>query len=151
MDTPRDSVTPTPAALLAAQRPNVPEAKPKLTPAGFAKLIREGAALRPQAFGAYYSGRADFCSCAIGAAVEASIGLQAIAPEPAVAISWMDRNENVELMYLNIVNPVKTHYAEPLWGVVAWLNDTAKWTREQIADWLESADVADTYSAAFGG
>ena len=68
MDTAEDNLTPKPAALLAAQRPNATEAE-RLTPAGFAALIRQGAQIRPQAFGAYYSGRTDFCSCAIGAAV----------------------------------------------------------------------------------
>lgn len=77
------------------------------------EAMRLGAKLRPQCRGAYYGING---SCALGALFEA-YGLRNRAGE----INW----ETVGLSF-------------GLSQTIAHLNDDERWTREQIADWLES-------------
>lgn len=44
-----------------------------------------------------------------------------------------------------VVNPV-TGYLASLWNTVITLNDEQKWTREQIADWIETLDPVPTFT-----
>lgn len=102
-------------------------------------LIREGAMKRPQAFHDYISD--DGCTCALGAAYE---GITGKMPKPD--------GEDRGLVKATIYNTtgVRNHkipYPESFvsgWrdvdilDVVTTLNDTCHWTREQIADYLES-------------
>jgi hypothetical protein len=95
--------------------------------------IREGAKLRPQAFGVFFDFKSpDYiepcASCAMGAAFEATTNyicsdlrlshLEAFYPELKIEKVWDKSIGN-------------------LWGHITLLNDERRWTREQIADWLE--------------
>lgn len=100
--------------------------------ASFSEAIREGAKLRPQAIGYYFSlGR----SCALGAVLEISYG----------------NTKHRDFVELNRAYPymVKEEHVCPeskcagnhtLLGLVLHLNDDHQWTREVIADWLETEE-----------
>jgi hypothetical protein len=49
-----------------------------------------------------------------------------------------------------VVHPVHSRLA-PLWVVVIDLNDGFKWTREQIADWLDNLHESGTLDLSFAG
>lgn len=109
--------------------------------------IREGAAIRPQAFGDYIShipleeGRwiCEDRTCALGAAYEAITGKL---PDP----DWMQDGEVNKTIFkacgvrgIRIPYPQNTFPGKEAYVVdmVISLNDTFKWTREQIAEYLE--------------
>lgn len=109
--------------------------------------IRKGALLRPQAFHDYVK-RAplengwqyEYRTCAIGGAYEAITGKL---PEP----DWLQHGKvNKTIFQATGVKDVRIPYPEsvlpereaPILDVVSTLNDTSKWTREQIADYLET-------------
>ena len=104
----------------------------------FSEAIREGAKLRPQGRRFYFPQWGER-SCAFGAGMEAVFGNQHESP-----------NE-IELLYpylskisLPSKNPVcpdcKEVQSGCLMTVIFHLNDDHLWTREQIADWLESEE-----------
>jgi hypothetical protein len=47
-----------------------------------------------------------------------------------------------------VKDPVTGHTRE-LFYVIMSLNDGEKWTREQIADWVESLDVDTTFKTVY--
>lgn len=125
------------------------------------EAIRKGAQYRPQAFGKYYIERWDddvICSCALGAAAE---GLTGKVERPDVLevrdllnayfIALEDSYYAVpryEIYALALdkdaENRLRYHwrFEKPeervtIFSVIVGLNDYYKWTREQIADWLE--------------
>lgn len=81
--------------------------------------IRIGAKLRPQCTGVHFDGRGN--SCAIGAAYEGRFGRQ---ENPPHWISWKQA----------FAAGIPT---TDLYKKIGERNDNG-WTREQIADWLES-------------
>lgn len=106
-------------------------------------LIREGAKLRPQTYGKSFSldkvgEKHIICSCALGAAYETLTGR---------ANPMLNHLEVRDLVLLKcginpsepniVINPIN-HSPEPLTWVVLGLNDDEHWSREQIADYLES-------------
>lgn len=104
--------------------------------------IRLGSMLRPQARGGFASvqvrgwrgwflGERTMGSCALMAAAEA-VGRE----------RWTDVLDIwPEWMRLKAVCPV-TGAWNSVFSVVWRLNDTHRWTREQIADWIETIEVA---------
>lgn len=95
----------------------------------FSEAIREGSKLRPQAFGDWFDGNG---TCALGAAADAMLGV--------------DHKDGIDLNefwpYISTADAtcpacpscgVHAHLA----AVVMLLNDSHKWTREAIADWIE--------------
>lgn len=108
------------------------------------EAIREGAKLRPQAQGNYFS-RAwvdhtiVYSSCALGAACEYVLHWN---PEEvyftltAADVEKIEQHLNINLQ-TQVENPVYPEY-ESLDSAIISLNDTHHWTRERIADWLLS-------------
>lgn len=104
----------------------------------FSEAIREGAKLRPQAFGNFfeYLMGAATGSCAIGAGVEAVTGESRNKGASAILSMYP---------YIGDVAGRRPCAAgcgrlDPLWGNIIHLNDDHHWTREAIADWLESEE-----------
>lgn len=101
------------------------------------EAIREGAKMNPQCFSVYAN---DGATCALGAAVTA-IG----SPE-ILAIGWPMEflwNQFPYISRLSAECPVdecQTCAATEFLGVIAHINDEHRWTREQIADWLETEE-----------
>lgn len=95
------------------------------------EAIRKGAKLRPQAHGRYFESQGEtLCSCALGAAWE------------GVELHWIEIDAyGLEAAFPALKecvwNPSKNRYAN-LIGAVIRLNDEEKWSREQIADYVES-------------
>jgi hypothetical protein len=111
--------------------------------------IREGAKLRPQAFGSYFDvpkGSGVFCvgSCALGAAAETLIKLD-VDTTILDDLSWdashvLDR-ECSDVLYRDMdweEHPEAPHTSDvySIKSIIIDLNDNYHWSREQIADWL---------------
>lgn len=101
------------------------------------EAIRLGAMLKPQGYGALLE---DGKTCAIGAACDA-IGLlgQCMADgtfPDSVAQRWPLLEE------LNVLRTCPTCGMGQFGGggVIVHLNDSHKWTREQIADWVQTIE-----------
>ncbi len=92
------------------------------------EAIRLGATLRPQGFGAFNT---DEGTCAIGAAFNA-IGKDA---EIEQVEEWND------LILHRFECPVCDRRAH---STIVHLNDFHRWTREQIASWVESIEARIT-------
>lgn len=106
------------------------------------EAIEKGAQLRPQAFGAYYTGtsRADACSCAIGAAYEATFPACPLAHD-AVVLGF----EGLVATYPLLGDDDKIFCPEcagaevkqdNLCNILIHLNDDHRWTREEIATYV---------------
>jgi hypothetical protein len=106
-----------------------------------AEAMRKGAALRPQCFGSYFmfedrDGKmTPIESCALGAAYEGETG---------------EVNGNLTLEEMLRVFPdiagkgcmcSSCGESHTVCTMVVHLNDTHKWTREQIASWLDGLQV----------
>jgi hypothetical protein len=105
------------------------------------EAIRLGSMLGPQIRGRYYG--PNHSSCAIGAALLA-IGKDAeTSPAPyfpqlhIVAVC-----PSCNLLPKRFPN---SHFS--LWAIIAHLNDAHRWTRQQIADWVETIEQANTIRA----
>lgn len=107
------------------------------------EAIREGAKLRPQGYGFYFGIHFDdeqLCSCALGAALESVYG------NDAPSLAEMLGDNAVEEMFARFAinrlerfdNPARPGMRGPLWDVIIQLNDRQCWSREAIADWVES-------------
>lgn len=96
------------------------------------EAIRLGAMLKPQAFGLCYS---DGRTCAMGAAWDAIGKLHVTASDPS--IDFGDSYWAVA----GVSCPVCGR-ASGSGMAVAHLNDDHRWTREQIADWVETIERA---------
>jgi len=99
-----------------------------------AAFIRHGAEKRPeQAFGEYYTGKN--ASCALGAAYEAMYRLPA---EPGKTHPPRDLD-----WFFDCLDRVKPCPADgckkriSLASILVHLNDDHRWSREQIAEWLD--------------
>jgi hypothetical protein len=92
----------------------------------FAEAIRLGSMLRPQGFGSMRSAAG---TCALGAA------------EEALGRLWCDAFGDHRSLYHAC--PACNYAPDRLQIVTpAHLNDTHYWTREQIADWVETIERA---------
>lgn len=100
------------------------------------EAIREGAKLRPQGFGGFVTLDSNnvTCTCVIAAAFEALTG----------KLPDINRDRIIETVAqktgvpyrVEIVHPVFNYQTNPYHAAYA-LNDNERWTREQIAAWLE--------------
>ena len=90
----------------------------------FSEAIRDGAKLRPQAYGAHRG----YASCALEAGIEAIGG----------EFAWSDKAQLCERFpYMRTVVTAPPFRSRISLFDACWqLNDCEKWTREQIADWL---------------
>ena len=102
-----------------------------------ASFIRTGSQRRPvQAMGRYFQGRN--ASCALGAAYEGMYRLPADmgGAHPTKDLQW----------FFTCLDTVKKCPAEActkrlsLAAVIVHLNDDHRWSREDIADWVESSN-----------
>lgn len=109
----------------------------------FAELMREGAAKRPQGFGSLfptqYDGR---LSCALGAAWEV-IHNNILSNGLDMWPKWIDS------LFIQQVNfPCGCRAGCVVVGsvgsAITHLNDDKRWTRERIADWVESLEEKTT-------
>ena len=104
------------------------------------QAMREGAKLHPQAFGKLRkSCGGSYCTCALGAALEAT----GVKPK-GFTYNLLVEKFPFLMIYGQHTNGVVKTATNPMTGqptllrhVIANLNDTHKWTREAIADWLE--------------
>ena len=101
-----------------------------------AEFIRNGAHTRTeQAFGDYFSGQN--ASCALGAAYEAMYRLPRTPGRPTRDLDW----------FFDCLDTVKACPAEGcrkklfLAAIIVHLNDDHRWSREEIAQWLERNPV----------
>lgn len=105
--------------------------------ATLSQAIREGAKLRPQIGGTMH---APAGSCAIGAASEALFEGNRFVPgyhEVAEVFPYIE--------HVSIKCPAESECTDeigtkPLGSIVVHLNDHHRWTREAIADWLETEE-----------
>lgn len=101
--------------------------------------MRQGSQLHPQAFGDYVVD--DCCTCAIGAIYEALMGKLPPAEKDKAYACWLVGQEIRLATGIHFNTDLLEHpVLHETWGlsaIIASLNDNYKWTREQIADWLE--------------
>jgi hypothetical protein len=101
------------------------------------EAIRLGAMLRPQVFHAFRTARG---TCAFGAAVDA-VGLTLDASDPA-AIADALIGQWPWLQGKRVRCPECTRRRVPGAVISECLNDEHRWTRERIADWVETLEPA---------
>ena len=102
-----------------------------------AAFIRAGAEKRPeQAYGDYYRGKS--ASCALGAAYEGMYRLptNAEGTRPTKDLEWFF--DCLEGSVRACPGGNDCHKKLSLAAIMVHLNDDHKWSREQIAQWLES-------------
>jgi len=99
------------------------------------QAMREGAKVHEQHFNSMFQhrNRQIVRSCALGAALVGLFGTHT--PEDKM-LSDIERETGAPL-HGAATNPV-TGAEDELSEVILFLNDAQRWTREQIADWLES-------------
>lgn len=103
----------------------------------FFQAIRLGAMLKPQGFGRLIDGGA---TCAMGAALDACGVLGDVRSNSEVVVAaaarWPCVLQDVEC-------PIDADAHGALVCIVVHLNDDHHWTREQIADWVETIEGKD--------
>lgn len=106
------------------------------------EAIRLGATLRPQGFGQLFT--TDGRTCALGAALE-SIGVfgvdivAAVLPE---AWDWIMKGK-----YNGPRGVTKqTWITNNAYSIIVYLNDHEEWSRERIADWVESLESQEDFT-----
>lgn len=97
------------------------------------EAIRLGAMLRPQGIGTLNSSG----SCALGAAGEA---IGAKCPQAMCGILPLLVARWPRLMSQMVTLPCACRFDFPFGSAVLHLNDNHRWTREQIADWVETIE-----------
>lgn len=111
--------------------------------------IRLGALLRPQAFGRLFDAD-ERATCALGAAYEA-IGeldrfLEIDADPTAASMELLEPAFKVLTAWGTgqfVTCPGPQQVQMQLGAAITTLNDHHKWTREQIADWVETLEAGD--------
>lgn len=104
------------------------------------EAIREGAKLNPQSTRLYIQVG---CTCAWGAAVQATRALNGDPLFKGSDSGICDAVEQLERVYRYVKEKARCpacSQAKTLNDAVHHLNDRHKWTREAIADWLESEE-----------
>lgn len=116
--------------------------------ASFSDAIRLGATLRPQAFDWYVMGMSDGrkASCALGAAAEAITGVLYGLAEDEIRLTgdpvWVLSNTYPYTVRKRLACPASSceHFCDDLLRAASHLNDTHHWTRERIADFVETEE-----------
>ncbi len=100
------------------------------------QAIRLGSTFHPQAFSQLVNkSNGQMRTCALGAALEAIGKLDERDPDQQLRNRF--GNDVTELVEC----PLCEGYRYNLLGLVAHLNDEHRWTRERIADWLETYEL----------
>jgi hypothetical protein len=113
------------------------EKRPQHCEKELAQFIRSGASRRPeQAFGDYYRGR--HASCALGAAYEGMYRLpqQAANIRPTKDLEWFF--DCLEGSVRKCPGGDGCKKSLSLAAILVHLNDDHKWSREEIASWLDN-------------
>ena len=107
------------------------------------EAIREGAKIRPQAFGKFFAeGEEQATSCALGAAMEGA----GLVPMPlnfgnagydTLRQEWPEIEAQEITCPAGCKNDWRCEAGGSIEDIIQHLNDTCRWTREQIADWLQ--------------
>lgn len=101
------------------------------------EAIRLGAMLKPQAF----NSRARDASCTLRAATEA-LGIPDHVFSDSTVLNYAALEDRYPFLVTATTHPVDGSLARAT--AVIWnLNDTHQWTREQIADWVESIEPVE--------
>lgn len=102
------------------------------------ELMREGAINTFQAFDDFFDWdeRPLIGCCALGAVLYALGEVRADSHEHIDAVILAATDVNVSEYRVDY--PLQNEASMTLYDTITSLNDDAKWTREQIADWLES-------------
>lgn len=109
----------------------------------FSQAIREGAKIRPQRFLALI---ADRRTCAIGAGLEAmgsvsgDYDLMGFSCLDDGGITDQDLYAVYPYLEKTIVRCPRACHKDSLFKLIVHLNDGHRWTREAIADWLETEE-----------
>lgn len=108
------------------------------------EAMRLGAMLRPQGYGFYQTLGG---SCAYGAAMEACgipAGVQnGISDEPLRTLFPISRRVATQCPACTAAEWAACGDDRTVDGIVPHLNDDHRWTREQIAAWVETIEAAD--------
>jgi hypothetical protein len=113
------------------------------------QAIRLGARLKPQTMGMWQAGGK---TCAAGAALDAIGRLETDEPSLLLQEQW-------PVSTLRVQHPACPHITDySVLAIITTLNDCEGWSRERIADWVESieaqqpppARVSDCYDYATG-
>lgn len=103
--------------------------------------IRKGAKLHPQGhelFGKYNQDNSEFFTCAVGAAYEAITGIKPpVSGRDAGVRTTVSEAVRKNIDTVIVANPLDGEEAS-LFDTITFLNDRSNWTREHIADWLET-------------
>ena len=115
-----------------------------MTNSEIASLIREGTKLRPQGFGACWkwSDSEAIKSCVLGALLEGD-GMK---PNGNSTDIHRRIDEILIEFHLNrYACPAKCYNSPvPFGDLLIHLNDVEKWSREKIADWIETVEREET-------
>jgi hypothetical protein len=104
------------------------------------EAIRLGALLKPQGFGMIFRQKTGE-SCAIGAALDAIGRLPFATDESSAYRHW-------PILYRTIEHPIHYHLETDVLNAITDLNDEERWTREQIADWVDTIEAQHESPAA---
>lgn len=121
--------------------PDNPQADPDPEERKLSDLIRQGAVMHPQSLSFFWHVDDDGAptSCAPGAALNARIGDKGMHALRDGNHSFYDSLIAIASATLNKSVGHPTYgYPASVYFCVTTLNDHAKWSREDIADWLES-------------
>ncbi len=117
------------------------------------EAIRLGAMMKPQAFGTWFDGEG---TCATGAALDAmgflgnpeafpSREIEEVLIAPYLASPQFKRH-SAELGG-NRKRPCRCNGKDGVGPIMVHLNNRHRWTRERIADWVETIENAQTQTA----
>lgn len=104
------------------------------------EAIRLGSMLKPQAFGTVFDGKG---TCAVGAAKDAVGKLHLSFYYVAHAHRW-DANQYQWNQQCPVCRGITREGVTC--GMIPHLNDDHRWTREQIADWVEGVEAAQAHA-----
>jgi len=96
-----------------------------------ADAIRLGSLMRKQGYGDVYT---ETSTCAFGAALDA-IGLNGSYHPGLLPVAWK------ALFDRPATCPECGHVAQGTCGIIVHLNDYHLWTRQEIADWVETVEA----------
>lgn len=105
------------------------------------QAIRLGAMLRPQAFNEY---RSRHGSCAMGAAAEAC----GVLADSDAAMSTLEKEFDAATPQTACPSVDCYPIKRDITNLVVHLNDVHHWTRECIADWVETIEAAQEQKTA---
>jgi hypothetical protein len=112
------------------------------------EAMRLGALLHPQCFGDFH---VQGGSCALGAACDAvglATGRESFDAYAALTFASRLASAFPVLARRDVRCPVTGQLVADVGTIIIRLNDLEHWTREQIADWVETLEPAETPDAA---